>query len=83
MGARDTSNAEQKNIRRLSTESSARDLSAQREKAGLCADCVHSRQVQAKRGAKFYLCGLSATDPSYPKYPRLPVLECSGYAARA
>jgi hypothetical protein len=27
----------------------------------------------------FYLCQLSKVDPSFPKYPRLPVLKCSGY----
>jgi mannose-6-phosphate isomerase-like protein (cupin superfamily) len=27
----------------------------------------------------FYLCALSAGDPRFPKYPRLPVLHCAGY----
>ena len=27
----------------------------------------------------FYLCGLSTIDPAFPKYPRLPVVQCSGY----
>ena len=26
------------------------------------------------------MCGLSTTDPRFPKYPALPVLRCSGYA---
>jgi hypothetical protein len=51
----------------------------QRERVGLCADCAHSRRVEAKRGALFFLCGLSVTDPEFPKYPSLPVLHCSGY----
>jgi hypothetical protein len=25
------------------------------------------------------MCERSKTDPSYPKYPRLPVEECRGY----
>ena len=50
-----------------------------KKRLGLCADCTYSRQVEAKRGALFYLCGLSATDPTFPKYPPLPVLKCSGY----
>jgi hypothetical protein len=25
------------------------------------------------------LCGRSATDPRFPKYPRLPVVRCAGY----
>jgi hypothetical protein len=47
--------------------------------AGLCASCVHVRLIRSDRGATFYLCELSATDPRFPKYPTLPVLKCSGY----
>lgn len=25
------------------------------------------------------MCELSLTDPSFPRYPRLPVFECRGY----
>jgi hypothetical protein len=50
------------------------------QKAGLCADCVHSRRIESSRGAVFYLCELSRTNPSFVKYPRLPVLSCAGYA---
>jgi hypothetical protein len=45
---------------------------------GLCASCVHSRTIPAKRSA-FWMCELSRTDPSFPRYPRLPVLRCRGY----
>ena len=38
------------------------------------------RQLKSDRGSVFYLCQLSATDPSFPKYPRLPVLQCVGYS---
>ena len=44
--------------------------------AGLCATCGHVRRVTSDRGSVFYLCQLSKVDPSFPKYPRLPVLEC-------
>ncbi|HLK22998.1 MAG TPA: hypothetical protein VKT81_28840 [Bryobacteraceae bacterium] len=37
------------------------------------------RLITSDRGSKFYLCKLSAVDPRYPKYPRLPVLKCAGY----
>jgi hypothetical protein len=47
--------------------------------AGLCADCLHARRIESPRGSVFILCQLSATDPRFPKYPRLPVLQCSGY----
>jgi len=46
---------------------------------GLCFDCEHARIVRSDRGSVFYLCRLSATDPSFAKYPRLPVLSCRGY----
>jgi hypothetical protein len=47
--------------------------------AGLCANCVHSKKIISDRGAVFWQCGLASTDPRFPKYPRLPVLQCSGY----
>lgn len=47
--------------------------------AGLCAHCLHSRLIESARGSVFVLCQLSATDPRFPKYPRLPVLSCKGY----
>ena len=46
---------------------------------GLCADCVHARRLESAKGSQFLLCQLSQSDPRFPKYPRLPVLNCSGY----
>ena len=48
---------------------------------GLCATCAHTRRIKSERGSEFRLCQLSATDPRFPKYPRLPVLACSGYSS--
>jgi hypothetical protein len=48
-------------------------------RAGFCADCTHARVVRSDRGSLFYLCQLSFEDPSFPKYPRLPVLDCAGF----
>ena len=53
---------------------------AGRSSVGLCSDCTHSRRVESERGSVFWLCQLSATDSRFPKYPRLPVLSCPGYA---
>jgi hypothetical protein len=50
-----------------------------RARAGLCADCRFMRLIQSDRGSTFFLCARSATDPTFPKYPRLPVLQCRGY----
>ena len=47
--------------------------------AGLCAGCMHARRIESESGSEFWLCQLSATDRRFPKYPRLPVLTCSGY----
>lgn len=48
---------------------------------GLCATCGHVRTIRSTRGSTFYLCLLSAGDPRFPKYPRLPVQACTGYAS--
>ncbi len=50
-----------------------------RARVGLCLDCRHSRRITSDRGAEFYMCALSKTDPRFPKYPRLPVISCPGY----
>ena len=47
--------------------------------AGLCERCANVKVVETARGSRFYLCRLSATDPRFPKYPRLPVLTCTGF----
>jgi len=49
------------------------------ESVGLCFDCRHARVIRSDRASIFYLCRLSATDPRFAKYPRLPVLSCPGY----
>jgi len=47
--------------------------------AGLCDTCKHQKLIRNTRGSVFSMCERSKTDPSYPKYPRLPVKECAGY----
>jgi len=46
--------------------------------AGLCGSCAHARVVTGARST-FVRCGLSETDPRFPRYPPLPVLRCDGY----
>ena len=46
---------------------------------GLCQSCRNARTVRSGKGTTFWLCRKSETDPRFPKYPVLPVLECSGY----
>jgi hypothetical protein len=50
-----------------------------RDPIGLCQTCRHARVIGNRRGSQFYLCQKSETDPRFPKYPRLPVLKCSGF----
>jgi hypothetical protein len=55
------------------------DAKVTRARAGLCADCVHARSIESDRGSIFLLCELSRSDSRFTKYPRLPVLSCTGY----
>lgn len=50
----------------------------ERRRVGLCLTCCHAHRVETPRST-FWLCRLSATEPRFPKYPRLPVLACDGY----
>ena len=56
---------------------------AQADTAGLCGRCVYMRVVTSARGSRFYLCERSFSDAGFPRYPRLPVLSCEGFAADA
>jgi hypothetical protein len=47
--------------------------------AGLCDGCAHVQIVTSARGSRFYLCRLSFTDPRFPRYPPIPVLQCAGF----
>jgi hypothetical protein len=51
-------------------------------KAGLCDSCRHQRIVKSGRGSTFSMCERHKTEPDFPKYPRLPVVECRGYEKR-
>jgi len=46
---------------------------------GLCLNCEYAKHVEGKESRVYFLCERSLTDPSFPKYPRLPVLRCTGY----
>jgi hypothetical protein len=48
-------------------------------RAGLCDTCIHQRLVGNTRGSTFSMCERSKTDKRFPKYPRVPVIECRGY----
>ena len=46
------------------------------ESGGLCRRCSHHRGVVSAKGSEFIRC----TAPEMPKYPELPVLQCSSFA---
>jgi hypothetical protein len=48
---------------------------------GLCVTCRHRRQIESRKGSTFLFCRRSETDWRYPRYPRLPVLQCQGFEA--
>jgi hypothetical protein len=50
---------------------------------GLCATCQHMERTETRRGSVFYRCLRAQTDPSFPKYPPLPVWQCRGYQPQA
>jgi hypothetical protein len=60
----------------------AANTNEERRRVGLCVDCRHAQRIQSARGSTFYRCKLSDSDSNFPKYPRLPVLQCSGYIQR-
>jgi hypothetical protein len=45
---------------------------------GLCQNCCHTRRMTSD-SSTFLMCKLSFEDSRFAKYPRLPVLVCSGY----
>jgi hypothetical protein len=49
------------------------------DRIGLCAKCRYARRIVSSRGADFWHCRRAADDPSYPRYPRLPVIACNGF----
>ena len=55
----------------------------ERLRVGLCAHCGYAKTIVSAKGSRFTLCNKSQEDPRFPKYPRLPVLACSGYVAEA
>jgi uncharacterized protein (TIGR00290 family) len=51
--------------------------------AGLCATCLNAKVVKSDRGSAFFRCLLSERNSEFPRYPRLPVLTCSGWEEAA
>lgn len=54
-------------------------LTDARVNPGLCGACLHAKRIRSDRNSLFYRCLLSAENPAFVKYPRLPVLSCLGW----
>jgi hypothetical protein len=48
-------------------------------RVGLCLSCRHADVITSSRESTFYRCRRSETDPTFRKYPALPVVACRGY----
>ena len=46
---------------------------------GLCSVCRFVKKQDTKRGAVFYRCGRADQDPSFMKYPPIPIGQCRGF----
>ena len=57
-------------------------MTSSESEVGLCFTCRHARIVPTPRH-RYWMCQLSFTDARFDKYPRLPVLACDGYEAKA
>ncbi len=63
------------------TRNREHDANADAGNVGLCSDCLYARKIETARGSTFYLCERSISDPTFPRYPPLPVLQCSGHVS--
>jgi hypothetical protein len=52
---------------------------AESNRVGLCVSCRFVDVITSSKESTFYRCRLSETDPSFRRYPMLPVLTCRGY----
>lgn len=65
-------------IGRAPTAADLARLAREAAPAGLCETCRHAR-VLTSRTSLFLRCGRAEDDPSFPRYPPLPVVACRGY----
>ncbi len=49
------------------------------DKIGLCFSCRYGNRIVSGKGSIFLQCQKHFENPRYPKYPEIPVVDCSGY----
>ena len=69
-------------VRLISTMNSIPPDQSAGSDIGLCLKCRYVDLIRSDRGAVFYRCQRSASDPGFAKYPPLPVLRCAGHQAK-
>lgn len=47
-------------------------------RVGDCFGCAHSKTLKTKTGSAIFLCGRAEKEPSFARYPSLPMKVCSG-----
>jgi hypothetical protein len=47
--------------------------------SSICFSCEHGNSIVSGKNSSFLQCRKHFADPSYPKYPLLPVFSCKGY----
>ena len=51
-------------------------------RVGDCFGCAHVKTLETKSKSAIFMCGRAEKEPSYPRYPALPLLNCPGRAPR-
>jgi hypothetical protein len=46
---------------------------------GLCATCAFGRRFRSGRDVTYVSCERSRTDPTYPRFPSIPMIRCAGW----
>ena len=49
-------------------------------RVGDCFGCSHAKTLKTKTGSAIFLCGRAEKEPSYARYPALPMSGCAGRA---
>jgi propionyl-CoA synthetase len=46
---------------------------------GLCGACRHAKLNETRRGTAYVRCTRAGWDARLPRYPTLPVVDCTGF----
>ena len=51
-------------------------------RVGDCLDCTHAKTLKTKTGSAIFQCGRAEKEPTYARYPALPLRNCPGRARK-